>query len=729
MGVRFRHRHKFRQKFHEKSAQLFNNPFEERKTLAFLNNLIGSKFLSRDPGQILEFADTVLGGKSLVDLARRHRPDMAAGEKFKKYLKGNDANLPGVLKLAGLEIKDFLRDDVAEEIVLRLKKLPARNTHIEPRLLTLGKTFNLSEEEMEIVSFFYLRQSLRLVSDQLESIAEFETVSTFRSHGHILLGVKRGAFLKAMSNGNLFKAQILEKSESDLEISSWCADYLSGLVKADLAHEFFTKENDEPLAVSDFEISQNEMMVLDTLLKGRKRCNILLYGAPGTGKSSFARSLARHYGMELLTVKHPETDTHKDRLRAVYGTVNLADKAGAVVLVDEADEILNSSESMFFKSRTNKSWVNTFLDAHDRKIIWITNRSGEIDPSTMRRFAFSIEFKKLDPAKRLKVLKYEMKKKGLKEDYFSEDELRDLCRSYAVDAGGIVNAVSALTITGRTRKEAALKKIKTVLRSHEKATGAVPGDRGREREFDGYSLEGLNTSQDMNQVVSAARRYAKSEKDDAARKLAVSMLFYGMPGTGKTEFVHYLGHLLEKKVLLKRCSDIQSMWVGQTEKNIAKAFREGRETGDILLFDEADSFLFPRSQAQRSWEKDFTNEILTQLENHSGIVVFATNDMDGLDHAALRRFKFKIEFRPLAPEGNLRLYETVLKGLAAGCLSEEESSLLRAVKNLTPGDFAVVKDQFLLLDPAEITHGMLIDALANEVRYKKVAKGIGFGDC
>lgn len=205
------------------------------------------------------------------------------------------------------------------------------------------------------------------------------------------------------------------------------------------------------------------------------------------------------------------------------------------------------------------------------------------------------------------------------------------------------------------------------------------------------------------------------------------MLFYGMPGTGKTEFVHYLGHLLEKKVLLKRCSEIQSMYVGQTEKNIARAFREARESGDILLFDEADSFLFPRSQAVRSWEKDFTNEILTQLENHSGIVVFATNDMDGLDHAALRRFKFKIEFRPLTPYGILRLYERMLMDMAADDLSEDDTRRLKAVKNLTPGDFAVVKDQFSLLEPSETTNSILIDALANEVRYKKErGKNIGF---
>ena len=102
--------------------------------------------------------------------------------------------------------------------------------------------------------------------------------------------------------------------------------------------------------------------------------------------------------------------------------------------------------------------------------------------------------------------------------------------------------------------------------------------------------------------------------------------------------------------------------------------------------------------------------------------------MEGLDHASLRRFKFKIEFRPLTPDGNLNFYNTLLKGLvsAENALPEEEIAAIKGIKNLTPGDFAVVKDQASFMEAAAITHRMLIDALANEVRYKKGVKEIGF---
>ena len=138
------------------------------------------------------------------------------------------------------------------------------------------------------------------------------------------------------------------------------------------------------------------------------------------------------YKKELLIVKIPEDDNHKDKLRAIHATVNLADRKRSIVLIDEADEILNTYESLFFKSKVNKGWINNFL-SHKKKIIWITNRISEIDSSTMRRFSFSLQFQKFDSKKRLKVIKYELNKIGM-QDYFTEDDLTSLCKNYTVQA-------------------------------------------------------------------------------------------------------------------------------------------------------------------------------------------------------------------------------------------------------------------------------------------------------
>jgi SpoVK/Ycf46/Vps4 family AAA+-type ATPase len=606
----------------------------------------------------------------------------------------------------------MLKERVIAEVLRRLKVISKNaESDLEKRLRIMQNTFGLTNEEREVVTFFFLKRTCDVVRENLDNdskVEDFSVLMKFRAYGDMLLGVPRKSFLDAMSRGMVFKTQILDRNNESntLSLMPWNNDYLSGIGSVDLRSEFF-------------------LMVLDVLMKSKSAKNILFYGTPGTGKTSFARSLAKKYGKEFYAVKVPESDDIKDRIRALYATVNLADANKSMVLVDEADEILNTFNSQAFRSATSKSWINMFLETHGKKIVWITNRSSEIDPSTMRRFAFAVEFKKLDPQKRLKVLKYSLGKKGVAEGYFTDEELNGLCLSHAVNAGGIVNAIDAAAVTKRTNKDKALRRIKTVLRNHEKAIGAT-GSEKKPKSFEQYSLKGLNTSINLEAIITSLQ---KQQKEDRSKVQSISMLLHGMPGTGKSEFVGYLGHALGKEVLLKRSSDIQDKFIGETEKNIATAFREAREQGHILLFDEADTFLFPRSQAQRPWEKSFTNEILTQLEGHQGIVVFTTNDMDGLDHAALRSFAFKVRFDPLNPDGIVTFYESLLSPLVqdANKLTQEDISQLRNILNLTPGDFAVIRKQYALLDPAGVTHKQLFSALEIEVQYKKQsAKAIGF---
>lgn len=142
--------------------------------------------------------------------------------------------------------------------------------------------------------------------------------------------------------------------------------------------------------------------------------------------------------------------------------------------------------------------------------------------------------------------------------------------------------------------------------------------------------------------------------------LGVSLCLYGPPGTGKTEYCRYLAHRMGRRVVYRRVSDLQSMWVGECEKNIAEAFREAREEDALLLFDEADTWLRDRRDAQRSWELSQTNEFLAQLERCRSVVACTTNLRHHLDPASLRRFIFKIEFRFMLPEQSAALFTELL---------------------------------------------------------------------
>lgn len=707
-----------------KSFLFFRTPFQERKILEYLNNLINSRFVNYHPHHILSFSVDVLGIRIVYKLLKDEYP------KIQDYRNSFD-----LCKWVEDNISD--RDTVRiiyGKILLEVRQRLARVSHYDDhefvtRLSNIQKAFKLIDAEIDVIVLFYLVATDERLESCLRNngIIDIYKPADFRRFGYIVMGLNRKAFISVLSRQMLFNIPLLDKSHNLIELIEWCRDYISGFSGNEITSEFFVKGNDTDFNINDFDISEDELSVIDTLLKCKKSCNILFYGDAGTGKTSLTKCLAKRHNMELVSINIPKDDDHQNRLRSIYGAINLVDKNSSLILVDEADEVLNTSDSFFFKGKTNKSWINNLLESHGKKIIWVTNRAEQIDPSTMRRFSFSMEFKKFTSKGRLNVLKYELNKKGLK-NYFDDRELKELCKEYSVDGGGIVNAINVFNINRRRKKENIIKMVKTVLKNHEKATHGEMGGSMQKKEFKSYSLQGLNTSHNLEEIITILKQYTGlQEKED---KHSISLLLYGLPGTGKTEFVHYIGSIIERDVVLKRCSEIQSKWVGETEKNIAWAFQEAKENNNILFFDEADSFLYPRSSAHHSWEKSFTNEILAQLDNFKGIVIFATNDIDGLDHAALRRFRFKIEFRPLTSEGNLNFYKALLEPLVSKRiqLSAEEIGQIKNSRNLTPGDFAVVKEQFSFVDHAVITHQKLIDALLKEVCFKKAErKVIGFG--
>jgi SpoVK/Ycf46/Vps4 family AAA+-type ATPase len=144
----------------------------------------------------------------------------------------------------------------------------------------------------------------------------------------------------------------------------------------------------------------------------------------------------------------------------------------------------------------------------------------------------------------------------------------------------------------------------------------------------------------------------------------------------------------------------------------------------VLLFDEADSFLRDRERAVRSWEVTRVNEFLQQLEAFRGVVACTTNLMDDLDPAALRRFVFKVRFRPLRPEQALALFASTFPW-AAGNVGQVAAQL-RTLTLVTPGDFAAVARRASALQE-EPEAEVLALWLAEEVAVKRGApRLIGF---
>lgn len=124
--------------------------------------------------------------------------------------------------------------------------------------------------------------------------------------------------------------------------------------------------------------------------------------------------------------------------------------------------------------------------------------------------------------------------------------------------------------------------------------------------------------------------------------------FHGKPGTGKTMCAHAIADSLGKKILIMNVAEIESKYVGEAPKNLQKAFETASKENCVLFFDEADSFLGKRiSNVQQGAEQEINSlrsQMLTLLESHDGLVIFATNLVENYDQAFNSRILYHLEF-------------------------------------------------------------------------------------
>ncbi len=137
-------------------------------------------------------------------------------------------------------------------------------------------------------------------------------------------------------------------------------------------------------------------------------------------------------------------------------------------------------------------------------------------------------------------------------------------------------------------------------------------------------------------------------------KPGLTMLFYGLPGTGKTELVKQIARLHQRTVLQVEISQIKNMWVGESEKNLKRVFKEYQSALNhfkitpILFFNEADGILGERKQTHSSVDQmlnSMQNILLQELEDFQGIFIATTNLIANIDKAFDRRMLYKLNFQ------------------------------------------------------------------------------------
>ncbi len=463
---------------------------------------------------------------------------------------------------------------------------------------------------------------------------------------------------------------------------------------------------------------------LEQVIKSREAgSNILIFGAPGTGKTQLARLLASMLNVQLFEVSVASAGGQRiaghQRLAAFELSQKiLTQRSDSLILFDEIEdieEVGGDDDDEFLGTRrrtsTRKGWFNTLLETNPVPAIWISNRIRYIDPAHLRRFDLHLHMDTPPSQVRTDMLSQQTQELGTSKEW---------CRRMAANMRLAPAVISrAARVVGKIRAggsstppEPLLEEVIGASLSAQRISQAVAPKPAQSL---GYQLSTVQANVDLAELLSGLR------SQPSAR-----LCLYGPPGTGKSAFAQHVASELGMPAMLQRASDILGAFVGETEQQMAEMFRRAREEGAVLILDEADTFLAERQGARQRWEISAVNEMLTQMEAFEGLFVATTNLIDRLDEASLRRFDAKICFDYLRPAQVLALMHQACLGLGLDTVGCEAATC--GLHKLTPGDFATVMRQARFRPVRSAAE--LGQRLADEVAHKRgggSGRTIGFG--
>ena len=512
---------------------------------------------------------------------------------------------------------------------------------------------------------------------------------------------------------------------------------------SDLMAVFTRPAQRSELTEADFDFVGVDRMMMTALLANavaRKApgVNVLLYGPPGTGKTELAKVAAQSAGLELYEVEYADRDGNslsgRDRYRSLQiSQVFLKGSPNVALLFDEVEDVfppistdaaqlmarMDTGDGALSGSVSGKAWVNQILETNPVPVIWVTNRIEQIDPAFRRRFQYHLELKSPPPGARQALVARALAGVDVAEGFAAK-----LAERKGLTPAQIRTAVKFARLAGdpalgdgqATQMQALIER---QLVNADKALGNTSTERGARRVVTTYDLGLVHTESkfEVPKIVQALRR-----------RTCGTLCFYGPPGTGKTALAEHIAHELQRALMVRQASDIMSKYVGETEQNMAKMFEEAQTENAVLLLDEADSFLRSRRLAERNYEVSEVNEMLQGMERFAGVFICTTNLFQELDEAALRRFTFKIQFKPLTAEQRERMFVAEALGGDASRLTREQASRLERLGALAPGDFASVQRQVDVLGIA-FEPDEFLSQLEAEHRVKpevREQRGIGF---
>jgi len=512
---------------------------------------------------------------------------------------------------------------------------------------------------------------------------------------------------------------------------------------AKLTDLLFNRGQSSTLDDEDFSHLLTDSEPLTKLLRKSARqqekgINVLIYGPPGTGKTEFARWLAANAGLRSFEVPTIDVDAEggstepvNDRLGLVRSSQRLMrGSLDALMMFDEAEDAFPVPASWFSfilspgeksgHAGSRKAWINQLLEETPVPIIWISNTIDHVDPAFLRRFTYHLEMRRPSQRVRLRIAHRHANALGL------DGTVGESLAAYAdASPAAIGSALRFALLAGAPSNECdvtACSNENIIIQQQQLAEKSLRAGLAAAGLKDRIDSRLKPTRYDPTLINIGNGIAPETLLENMQLNRAISLCLYGVPGTGKTSFAEHIAERLDRPLIYRRASDLQSKWVGDTEKNLRVMFEEAQSENAVLLLDEADSFLFDRTRAEHSWERSQVNELLQGMERFEGIFIAATNLIDTLDKAALRRFAYKLEFLSLTREQRRRM----LRSLISESVDEFALAKLDRMDGLTAGDFAVIaRQQRLSKLPMPTTK--MIEQLEAELLLREPRRGRGIG--
>jgi len=630
---------------------------------------------------------------------------------FSEVFRENNWRYDNIAEALGLPSEMENSDDfcakVKKLLQARNKTLPKltalcanENSIIQQNIDTLTQLLSLNTTEQTL---FRLSVQLRL-DEPLKKLSEALPKSNLVGVSELLsnlFGLPKSDIISALKDkGKLLGYGLLERNYNPDRFHDYLDwgkmldfdEFISEPLNEQVLLKVCTKPAIEPsLSLEDFAyLNEMKTMMLDYLQSSfathRKGANILIYGAPGTGKTELATLLGKVLSVSVNNITYMDEDgdviSAEDRLNKCRFAQKVLEGQSSLLIFDEIEDVFRAGFFERSVAQKNKAWMNQLLENNNVPMIWLSNSVSGIDPAFLRRFDLILEMPDLP-----------LKNKSALITQLVEGKLSPAYVQHFAKVRSLTPAILSRTI--RVAKElntsnfaeTLLMMFNQTLKSQNKPK-IEPLVLGKAD----YNLDYVACNDNIHRISEGLKRSKKGR-----------ICCYGPPGTGKTAWAAWLAEELDMPLLLKQGSDLLDPYVGGTERNIAQAFEQAKADNALLVLDEVDTFLFSREGANRSWERSQVNEMLTQIERFEGLMVVSTNLIEVLDPAALRRFDLKLKFDYLTLPQRLDFAKQQAEILGLPLLSEEDLGQIESLNLLTPGDFAAVarRHQFSLFQKVQ----------------------------